>query len=61
MHYTATYSRHDGGWYAEVFDADGKDLHTTSIHATREQATLAASRWIDKATAKDRGRQRHFR
>jgi hypothetical protein len=43
---TATYSRHDGGWYCEVTDREGYELHVTDVAATRGSALLLAGDWV---------------
>ena len=46
IRYALTLSPHDDGWYAEVWGADGVDLHVTEIHSSAAGADSAARRWI---------------
>lgn len=41
-----TYSIHDGGWYAEVWDGAGATVWESTVQPTRDKAERAAREWI---------------
>lgn len=46
----ATYSAHDGGWYAEVYDrVTGKTEHQTRVHPSENDARIDARYWAEDA------------
>ncbi len=49
-YYRIIYSPDDNGIYAEIFDADGKELYTTDIKGTLFVAEEAARIWIGDNT-----------
>jgi len=45
--YNVIHSPHDGGYYAEIWDVNGKDVaFDGDIHVTRNGARKEAARWI---------------
>jgi hypothetical protein len=43
-----TFSGHDGGWYAEVYEVGtGRTVHTTGTYGDRLAAKNAARRWVE--------------
>lgn len=45
-----TRSDSDGGWYAEVYErATGKDVYSTRIHQSEQDAETDAKLWIEAA------------
>jgi hypothetical protein len=46
MYFNTTYSSYDGGWYSEVWDAQGKDQWQSPVYPTEEEASAAAKKWI---------------
>ena len=46
--YTVAHSPDDGGYYAEVFDYNGGDLHSTEITIFKADAESLARIWINE-------------
>ncbi len=38
----------DDGYYAEVYDEEGQEVHKTNVSGSREKARRAASKWISR-------------
>jgi hypothetical protein len=45
---TVVYSPDDGGYYAECFSKDGKDLHSTEVVSSHGKAVHLAKCWLSE-------------
>ena len=49
MYYDIIYSEDDGGYYCEIYNQQGKDLHTTELYPTQKQAEQAVLKFSKTA------------
>jgi len=40
------YSPNDDAWYADIWDAQGRDVYTTGLHDSRKEATRMAKNYV---------------
>lgn len=53
MRYDIVYSRHDGGYYAEVYDiTSGKTVYTTTVYTSKDGARNAAAAFIYRKSSR---------